>query len=79
MSTFLTNMGGTLLDSTASGTCSYCPMVNANEYLAKIHAHLDEGWRNFGIMFAYIAFNIIGAMAIFYFARMPKAPKIKTI
>ena len=79
MSTFLTNMGGTLLDSTASGTCSYCPMANANDYLAKIHAHLDEGWRNFGIMFAYIAFNIIGAMAIFYFARMPKAPKIKTI
>lgn len=79
MATFLSNVGGTVLDPTTSGTCGYCPMANANEYLARIHANIDEGWRNFGIIFAYIGFNIIGAMAIFYFVRMPKAPKIKTI
>ena len=35
----------------------------------------DNGWRDFGIMFAYIIVNIMGAILIYWLARVPKGAK----
>lgn len=73
---FAASAGGRILNPLAETACQYCPMASSEHFLNSIRAHLSEGWRNFGLTFVYVAFNIAGAMAIFYFVRMPKAPKI---
>lgn len=75
---FTNSSGGSVLNPAATSQCQYCSVVSSEVFLKSIRADLSEGWRNFGLIFVYVAFNIVGAMAIFYFARMPRAPKIKT-
>lgn len=74
---FANQAGGRVLNPLAHGTCEYCPMADSSAFLTSIQASLNDGWRNFGLVFVYITVNIVGAMAIFYFVRMPKPPKIK--
>lgn len=31
-------------------------------YLAAVSVYYDERWRNFGLVWAYVAFNIFGAL-----------------
>jgi hypothetical protein len=35
----------------------------------------DLRWRNFGIMWAFIIFNVFGAVLFYWLARVPKKPK----
>ena len=34
-----------------------------------------DRWRNFGIMFAYIIFNVFGALFLYWLTRVPKKSK----
>jgi len=39
--------------------CGYCQYGNGNEYLTTVQASYSDRWRNTGILFGYIAFNLI--------------------
>lgn len=67
--------GGYFLDSGATGNCQYCKVKETNVYLAAIHADYDDRWRNFGIMWAYVAFNVAAALLLYWVARIPKGKK----
>lgn len=55
--------------------CSYCPIGRTNDYLAGIGINYADRWRNFGLLFVYIAFNIAGALFLYWLTRVPKGSK----
>ncbi|EXJ89900.1 ATPase [Capronia epimyces CBS 606.96] len=64
--------GGSLYNPDATADCQFCPVASTNVFLASISADYADRWRNFGIMFAYILFNIAAALGLYWLARVPK-------
>lgn len=61
---------GALLNPAASTGCEYCPIRNANQFLASSRIYPSEQYRNMGIMFVYIAFNVFAAISMYYIFRV---------
>lgn len=78
MEDYISRSGGYLLDPNAAGNCSYCKVKSTNVFLAGIGSDYQDRWRNFGIGWAFIAFNIAAALALYWLARMPKGKKRST-
>ncbi|KAL2786566.1 ABC-2 type transporter-domain-containing protein [Aspergillus keveii] len=66
---------GYLLDPGSTSECSFCTMDKTDTYLGQIGSDFSESWRNFGLMWVYIAFNIAGAVFVYWLARVPKGKK----
>ncbi|KAL8388717.1 hypothetical protein RB599_010055 [Gaeumannomyces hyphopodioides] len=58
---------GSLLNPNATTDCEYCPLAFADQYLAHASISLSEGWRNLGIGWAYVMFNIVATLVVYYF------------
>ncbi|KAK5061522.1 GTPase-activating protein [Exophiala bonariae] len=61
---------GQLYNPTATSGCEYCPLTSADQFLAGTNIYASERWRNFGIGFAYIGFNIFACIALYYLFRV---------
>lgn len=48
-----------LFSRSARPSFSYCQYGNGDEYLATVQTNYTDRWRNTGILFGYIAFNLI--------------------
>ena len=64
--------GGYLRDENAESRCEFCPLDNTNQFLAGVNADYGDAWRNFGLLWVYIFFNIAAALVVYWLARMPK-------
>jgi ABC-type multidrug transport system permease subunit len=69
---FLEQAPGTLQNPSASENCRYCPLRVADQYLAASEIYYSERWRNYGIMWAYIVFNIFIAVVTYWAFRVKK-------
>ena len=65
-------VGGYVANGNATTQCEFCPVSDTNKFLASVGAYYDDRWRNFGILWAYIAFNIVGALVLYWLVRVPK-------
>jgi ATP-binding cassette, subfamily G (WHITE), member 2, PDR len=63
---------GALYNPQATADCEYCPLRNADQFLSGVNIYSDQRWRNFGIGFAYILFNIVAAVTFYYLFRVRK-------
>ncbi|TKA56336.1 hypothetical protein B0A49_12974, partial [Cryomyces minteri] len=63
---------GTLQNPTATANCRYCSLSNADQFMAGSNIYWSERWRNFGIMWVYIIFNIFVATVLYYTFRVKK-------
>ncbi|KAL3480136.1 ABC-2 type transporter-domain-containing protein [Aspergillus californicus] len=70
MAAYLDVAPGTLYNPTATDNCQYCSLNNADQYLAASNIYYSERWRNFGIGWAYIGFNIMGTVLLYYVFRV---------
>ena len=61
---------GQLLNPQAITNCQYCPLTMADQYLANISMSWTTRWRNVGIVAAYIVFNIVAAVGLYYAFRV---------
>ncbi|RAH51169.1 ABC-transporter [Aspergillus brunneoviolaceus CBS 621.78] len=61
---------GTLLNPNSTEQCQYCPLQAADQYLEGREIYYSQRWRNFGLLWAYIAFNVVFALAVYYFFRV---------
>ena len=66
---------GGYLEDPGANNCSFCQISSTDTYLADVSIYFSHVWRDFGILFAYIIFNILGALAIYWLARVPKKSK----
>ena len=77
MQDYIGAAGGYLLDNNTTTDCSFCSLSSTNTFLAQVSSYYDQRWRNFGLMFVYIAFNVAGAIFFYWLIRVPKNSKKK--
>ncbi|OAA51503.1 ATP-binding cassette transporter ABC1 [Metarhizium rileyi] len=63
---------GTLQNPEATSQCRYCGVTNADQLLAGSGIFWSQRFRNFGIMWGYIAFNIFMAVLLYYLFRVKR-------
>ncbi|UPK93852.1 hypothetical protein LCI18_004787 [Fusarium solani-melongenae] len=69
---FVQMAGGTLQNPQANDTCLFCPVASTDTYLAAVDIHYSERWRNFGLIWIYVIFNVFAALAAYWLLRVPK-------
>ena len=69
---FLKQAPGRLQNPSATESCHYCSLSVADQFLAGARIVWDERWRNFGIVWAFVAFNIFVAVLTYYIFRVAK-------
>ncbi|KAG7142602.1 ABC multidrug transporter C like protein [Verticillium longisporum] len=69
--------GGNLLTPNATETCLYCPISNTDQFLARYSIKYATRWRDFGVLWAYILFNVSATLALYWAFRMPKGKGTK--
>jgi ABC-type multidrug transport system permease subunit len=67
---FIAQHGGSLQDDSATDFCRYCAFNFASEVLLPFNIRWSYRWRNFGFMFAYIAFNFFAMLGCYYLMRV---------
>ncbi|KAL6945070.1 ATP-binding cassette multidrug transporter pdr12 [Hanseniaspora vineae] len=61
---------GYLENPDATKDCRYCPYSTQDEIVEQYGVKWDYRWRNFGLLWAYIAFNYMAMCVCYYFARV---------
>ncbi len=77
MASYIEDAGGYLVDSFATSDCAFCVIADTNSFLASIGIYYDDRWRNFGILWAYVGFNVGMALLLYWVVRVPKRGKAK--
>lgn len=78
MSAYINGTGGYLVNGDATSDCHFCSVSESNTYLTGVSTSYGDRWRNFGIMWAFIIFNVFAALGVYWLARVPKGKKVKT-
>ncbi|KAK6216635.1 ABC-2 type transporter [Colletotrichum tabaci] len=71
-------MGGSVHNPDATDACRFCPIAETNSFLASVNVDFANRWRNFGIMWAFVVFNVAAAFFLYWLARVPKKSKVKS-
>ncbi|KAE8147777.1 ABC-2 type transporter-domain-containing protein [Aspergillus avenaceus] len=70
LSSFLNMAGGQLMNPNATSECNYCSVNVADNFLSQYGIYWGDRWRNFGLMWVYIGFNIFMAVVLYYLFRV---------
>lgn len=70
---YFKNHRGYVVDAAASNHCEICPWSSTDEYLAEVGIEVSRRWQSFGILAAFIAFNVIASFFLYWIARVPKS------
>ena len=68
---FLQQTGGTLGNAEATSNCEYCGIKSTDFFMNSLGINPDDGWRNFGLLWVYIIFNVVAALSLYWLGRMP--------
>lgn len=77
MGPYISYAGGYLLDENTTMDCSFCSVKDTNTFLKSLNSDYSLRWRNFGLMWVFILFNIFAAVGMYWLARVPKVKKAK--
>lgn len=77
METYIATAGGYLTNNASTANCEFCTAADTNVYLTQLSSQYSTRWRNFGIMWAFIIFNICGALFFYWLVRVPRKQKVK--
>ena len=61
-----------MLNPDAMKDCLFCSLADTNAFLASVGSEFGDRWRNLGILWGYIVFNIAAALVLYWVARVPK-------
>lgn len=75
LATYLTAAPGSLQNPDATSDCAYCSVQVADTFLNSVGISWDQRWRDFGLFWAYIVFNIFACVVLYYFFRVRKNSK----
>ncbi|KAK0642622.1 ZEB2-regulated ABC transporter 1 [Lasiodiplodia hormozganensis] len=70
LSQYLAVAPGYLRNPDATEDCQYCPVTTSDQYLGASDMFWTDRWRNFGLGWSYIAFNICVAVLFFRLRKM---------
>lgn len=77
---FVSAVGGYLNNPSSTSDCAYCRYRVGDEYLATINVSYSYRWRNVGFICAYILFNMVAMLGLYYVFRVKqwKSPAFMT-
>lgn len=75
MQSYMSQVGGYLEDETATSDCSFCPLKSTNVFLEAVSSRYSDYWRNFGLMWVFVVFNIFAACSLYWLTRVPRVKK----
>ncbi|CZR68838.1 probable ABC1 transport protein [Phialocephala subalpina] len=61
---------GTLLNPSATSDCAYCPLIYADQLLARSNMYYNQRWMDWALGFAYVGFNIACIFTLYYLFRV---------
>jgi len=67
---YLRTASGTLQNPQATSDCAYCALSSANQFLSSVNIKWSDRWRDFGLMWVYIGFNVVAAIFLYWFFRV---------
>lgn len=75
MQDYIDTFGGYLTEASqqSTTTCEFCSADDVNVVLDVYSVRYGDRWRNLGIFWVYIIFNVVMAIVFYYWARVPKA------
>ncbi|KAJ4553577.1 GTPase-activating protein [Exophiala dermatitidis] len=62
--------GGYLNNPDDRENCQYCQLRVTDQFLAERDIHASDRWRDFGILWAFIGFNVVAAVTLYYVFRV---------
>ncbi|EMD61347.1 hypothetical protein COCSADRAFT_183394 [Bipolaris sorokiniana ND90Pr] len=74
MAEYISMAGGYLRDANAT-ECGYCQLDSTDQFLSRVHVNWDTRWRDFGLLWVYVVFNIGAAVLLYWVFRVPKGKK----
>ena len=77
MEKYISMAGGYLRDAKSSDQCQFCQIDNTNQFLQGVNVNWDTRWRDFGLLWVYVVFNIAGATLLYWLCRVPRTKKAK--
>ncbi|WVO15160.1 hypothetical protein L204_102804 [Cryptococcus depauperatus] len=72
MASYISKFGGYLIDQGATSNCQFCSIKDTNVFLSTFGIYYKNKWRDFGLLWVYVIFNVFGAIGIYYLVRVPK-------
>ncbi|GIZ45746.1 hypothetical protein CKM354_000889900 [Cercospora kikuchii] len=69
---YLAQVPGQLVNPSAAAGCRYCGLSTADQLLAASEISWTHKWRNFGLVWAYVMFNIAMATLLYYMCRVKR-------
>ncbi|KAH7155772.1 ABC-2 type transporter-domain-containing protein [Dactylonectria estremocensis] len=77
LKSYIERAGGYVNNPTSGNgsECHYCTISDSNSFLDSIQVSFVNRWRDFGILWVFILFNIAAALGIYWLARVPKKSK----
>ena len=76
---YLTRAPGTLENPGARSDCRYCSLSSANQFLSGVDIYWTDRWRDFGLMWVYVFFNIGVTVWLYWFFRVRKSSGKKSV
>ncbi|KAF2450443.1 ABC multidrug transporter [Karstenula rhodostoma CBS 690.94] len=70
--------GGYLQNPKATDTCDFCQLSNTDQFLQQTNATWENRWRDFGLLWVHVVFNVSAATALYWLCRVPKGKKKMT-
>ncbi|GIJ87067.1 hypothetical protein Asppvi_005969 [Aspergillus pseudoviridinutans] len=67
---YLVRSPGTLLNPESTKDCQFCALSTADQYVSQNEIVWAERWRNWGIVWIYVVFNIVVATALYFVFRV---------
>ncbi|BCS02147.1 pleiotropic drug resistance family ABC transporter [Aspergillus luchuensis] len=77
LDTYVRNYQATLLNPEDNTECLVCSISKTDQYLSALSMSYSDRWRNVGILFAFIVFNAIAAVFLYWLVRVPKKKSVK--
>lgn len=75
MKAYIDSAGGYLQSPEATEACNFCQLSSTDQFLHRINAEWDHRWRDFGLLWVYVTFNVAAAIALYWIFRVPKGKK----
>ncbi|KAI6026023.1 ABC-2 type transporter-domain-containing protein [Pisolithus marmoratus] len=75
MTTFISEVGGHLTNSSATSACNYCPYRSTDQFLSSnFNILYHHRWRDLGIVLGFTGFNTIAIFVLTYLCRIRSGP-----
>lgn len=74
MQSYISQAGGYLLDDGATTNCQFCQLDNTNVFLDNFMIKYSNRWRDFGLLWVFIIFNVFAAIALYWLVRVVSPP-----